>query len=425
MSFAGRRWATALTIVAAGLGFSQAQAVELIKKDNVSINLGGRMQLLGIGQHVDDPTRDDYRMYLFMNQARLITDGTIGDYRFYAEWAMGGEEAVKNLNSSVGLIDYRVDIPLAEHFYARVGQFKVPWGREALVNDGSMMFTTRSINHLGSLLGRDVGVAAVLQQEGFMGTFGVFTGGGRDTPERYLPEQLGIPLLAARIGYDSTGTDPYNYMNSGSFAKDQSAFSAFVNLMYSRDTVIGHSTALNVRPTDKNLLLNPVWNPYIGQSPMVRSEYWGVSLDSQVRFPVGEMAAMVEAEVTSTGFSNTYGTIHLPGARVTGSVAKDNVEVAMRYAVLQPSDAFKYKGNTITGTELIHEVTPSVTYYHRPWSRFIFEAPMNIDTPVVEETGIGSYVLVQQPDQTTYLDGKGSVSRKFVPEARLMYQLSF
>ena len=62
----------------------------------------------------------------------------------------------------------------------RLGQFKVPFGREALTDDGSLLFTDRSINYFGSFLGRDVGFAGIVQKKGFMGTLGVFTGGGRD-----------------------------------------------------------------------------------------------------------------------------------------------------------------------------------------------------------------------------------------------------
>ena len=89
-----------LITLAMGVGFTQASAVELIKKDDVSFNLGGRFQLFGVGQRVIDPYKDNNRLFLFLKQARISASGQIEDYKYYTEWAMGGEEAVKNLNSS-------------------------------------------------------------------------------------------------------------------------------------------------------------------------------------------------------------------------------------------------------------------------------------------------------------------------------------
>ncbi len=404
----------------------QVQAIELIKKEDASFNLGGRFQLLGVGERLsEDSGHDNDRMYLFLKQARIIGSGSLEDYKYYVEWAMGGEEAVKNLNSSISLLDFRADIPVSEQSYIRVGQFKVPFGREALIDDGALLFTDRSINNLGSLLGRDVGVAGVIQRQGVMGTLGVFTGGGRDNPERYLPEKLGIPLFVTRIGYDSAGKDPYNYKNSGVFASEQKAFSAFLNLAYMEDTRIGHSSVLNVRPTDRSLLLNPNWNPYLAKTPLTRSKVAQVSADLQNRFPVNIADATVEVELTHDEFSNEFGKIGLTGGRIMASASVKPFEFALRYASLYPSNEFNYKGTPITGGDPFQEVTAAFTYFHRPWSRFTFEALFELNTPVAVETGVGSYSLVEQPDQTTVVDGKGTIERQYVPELRVLYQLAF
>ncbi len=407
-------------------GLSSAQALEVLKKEDASLNLGGRFQLLGVAQKVDDPVRPDGRVFLFLKQARIMVDGSLGDYRFYTEWAMGGEEEVKNLNYSMSLLDLRADIPVAEHLYLRVGQFKVPFGRESLVNDGSLLFTDRSLSYFGTRVGRDVGLAAVVQKKGMMGTFGVFTGGGRDNPERYLPENLGIPLLALRYGYDSSGQDPYNYKDSGSFMGSENEFSTFLNLAYTKDSLIGHSTVLNVRPTDKSLLLNSNWNPFLAQAPLTKGHLYQASIDSHLKFPMGDFTGTGEVELTHAAYSNDYGTLQVSGARVQGSAALNPFELSLRYSVLFPTDKFKYLGTAITGTTPFHEVTPAITFYHRPWSRVTLEVPLLIQTPVAVENGVGSYVLMEQQDQTTVVaGGKGSVNRQFVPEIRLMYQLTF
>lgn len=411
----------------AGFGLSQAQAVELIKKDDASFNLGGRFQVYGVAERVTDPYKDDNRFFLFLKQARINASGTLEDYRYYAEWAMGGEEAVKNLNSSVSLLDFRADIPVSEMLYLRVGQFKAPFGREALTEDGALNFSDRSIHNMVGVLGRDVGFAGVLQQQGFMGTVGIFTGGGRDNPERYLPEELGAPMLVARLGYDSRGEDPYRYKSSGVTGAAEDSFAAFLNLAYVEDTKVGHSTVLNVKTTDKSLLLNSNWNPYIAQTPYSRSHVFQVSADIQKRFMIGNMAATGEVEYTHGEFSNDFGRLQVNGARLMGSVAMNPFEFSARYATIFPSEEFRYSGRTLTGVDPFQEAAAAVTFFHRPWSRFTFEAVFHLNTPVVIEPGVGGYVLVEQPDQVTVVKAptNGYIERQFVPEAKFLYQLTF
>lgn len=409
------------------LSLSEAWAIELVKKDDASFNLGGRFQLFGVGERVTDPYKENNRIFLFLKQARISASGTLEDYKFYTEWAMGGEEAVKNLNSSVSLLDFRADIPMSEFTYLRLGQFKTPFGREALTEDGSLNFSDRSINNLVGVLGRDVGFAGVLQQKGFMGTLGVFTGGGRDNPERYLPEQLGIPMLVARIGYDSQGIDPYSYKSSGARDEDEDSFSAFLNLAYMEDTRLGHSTVLNIKTTDRSLLLNPNWNPYLAQTPYSRSRVFQASADIQKRFPIGNFIGTSEIEYTHAEFSNDLGKLQVNGARVMGSVWLNPYEVSARYAAFYPTNDFQNGGKSITGKDPFQEVTAALTYFHRPWSRFTFEAVFHLHTPVAVEPNVGSYVLVEQPDQVTVIKNptNGYIERQFVPEVKLLYQLTF
>lgn len=415
-----------LITLAMGVGLSQASAVELMKKDDASFNLGGRFQLFGVGQRVIDPYKDNNRLFLFLKQARISASGQIEDYKYYTEWAMGGEEAVKNLNSSVSLLDMRADVPMLESTFLRIGQFKTPFGREALTSDGALNFTDRSINHLVGVLGRDVGMAMVVQQKGFMGTLGIFTGGGRDNPERYLPEQLGVPLLVARVGYDSQGLDPYTYQASGVKGEAEDSFAAFLNLAYMEDSAVGHSSVLNVKSTDKSLLLNPLWNPYI-KSPYLRSKVTQVSADFQKRIQLGQYSVNSELEYTHSEFRNEYGKLQVNGARLMASAALSPFEASVRYAVIYPTSDFKYKTFTLTGVDPFQEVSTSLTFFHRPWSRFTLEAAFHLNTPVVVESvgSVGSYMLVEQPDQVTIVDGKGYIERQFVPELKFMYQLTF
>lgn len=415
-----------IAMTAICVGLTQVHAIELVKKDDASFDLGGRFQLFGVGQRVIDPYKDNNRMFLFLKQARISASGQLEDYKYYAEWAMGGEEAVRNLNSSMSLLDFRADVPLTQSSYIRIGQFKTATGREALTNDGALNFTDRSINHLVGVLGRDVGMAYILQNQGFMGTLGIFTGGGRDNPERYLPEELGVPLVNARFGYDSLGEDPHNYKVSGNKVTDDS-LAAFINLAYMEDSRVGHSTVLNVKSIDKSLLLNPNWNPYL-TTTVGRSKVSQVSFDVQKRFSIGNYNAVTELEYTHAEFSNTNGKIQVNGGRVMGGMSMNPFEASLRYAVIYPTEDFKYKNKTLTGVDPFQEIAASVNFFHRPWSRFTLEAVFHLNTPVIVETtgSVGSYVIVEQPDQVILVDGnKGYIERQFVPEAKFMYQLTF
>src|SRR4029079_15829527 len=82
------------------------------------------------------------------------------------------------------------------------GQFKVPYGRESITDEAQFQKVDHSIDFLGFNLGRDVGAAIHTYAGKFAGTAGVFTGGGRDVPLRFLPEHLGVPMLVARAGYN-------------------------------------------------------------------------------------------------------------------------------------------------------------------------------------------------------------------------------
>ena len=83
---------TAAAIVAGVPG--AAVAAEVLKTDTATLDVGGRLQLLGFAQHVDDHFRNDARAYMFLKQARLQMHGNVEDWRFKLSLAMGGEVEV-------------------------------------------------------------------------------------------------------------------------------------------------------------------------------------------------------------------------------------------------------------------------------------------------------------------------------------------
>src|SRR5207249_2034119 len=136
------------------------------------------------------------------------------------------------------------------------------------------------IQNLGFSWNRDVGAALHTYRGKFAGTIGVFTGGGRDVPQRYLPEKLGSPMLVGRFGYDD-GVDEDMYDVSAQPTERGRVEKAFyVNALYLKDSLIGHSTVLNVRSTDKSLLINSNWNPFIAQAPLTQATVWQAGTDA-------------------------------------------------------------------------------------------------------------------------------------------------
>jgi hypothetical protein len=260
--------------------------VPVVKTEDAQFSVGGMAQGLGLGQRLDDPYRNDARMFLFMKEARVRANGYYKDFSFNVEATLGGEEAVVGSTGvSLSLLDLSVNLPLRfwNGSYVKVGQFKVPYGRERLTYSGSSQFIERSIQDLGFRVGRDVGLSVNLFPGPFTVIAGVFTGGGRDAPQRYLPEVLGVPMLVARVGVGDVDDDAYALANETGTKTTRTAF--FVNGLYTKDSLVGHSTVLNVKFIDKSILLNPNWNPYISKAPLSQGTWWQVGADAAVRTP--------------------------------------------------------------------------------------------------------------------------------------------
>ena len=405
--------------------------VPVVQYSHGTLDFGGMIQLLGFGQRVDDPYKNNERVYLFLKEARLRASGNYDDFRFHLEIALGGEDTVAAPNPGVtlGLLDFSADIPLHAlgKTYLKVGQFKVPYGRERLAYSGYSQFVDRSVQDLGFKVGRDVGVTLNLCPGPFTVVAGIFTGGGRDIPpEHYLPQNLGVPLLVARAGIGSVDDDPYElHQNELDARKVKSAF--FVNGLYTKDSAVGHSTALNVKLADKSVLLDSTWNPYIGKAPLQQGTWWQYGGDAAVRVPLGAFIFSGEAELNYGGYSNDKGSLHMFGGRAQGGVLLNRLELALRYSFLLPTGNYSNSGTAIMGDRPIHEVTPAVTYYfHGHNLKLVADLPLLFNAPLFNEKGVGSYVGTELPAEAALLAKAGnSVTHSTVIEGRLMFQALF
>ncbi len=421
------------------LGLAQAgSTIEIVNKEDVTLNMHGRMQLLGFSDYVLDEWRDHVRLYLFLRQARLGFDGHVNSIKYKIVMAQGGEDGVKNTggtvsNTAQGLLDYFVDVPLnlpvLHEVYLKMGQYKVPFSHERLTDSGDLLFADRSIAHLPFNLGRDVGMSIYDNSDGLAYTAGIFTGGGRDNPIRDIPLRLGTPMVAGRIGYKHNFDDDMYDAKQVDQEGLKPGIAAFANGMYMRDSRVGHSTVLQVKSVEKSLLTDSNWNPFIGMkdvtggSNFLLGDLWQAGGDVVWRANAGPGLVTTEVEGNYGQYKNDAGWLEMTGARVQVGFFKNPWGIGLRYAVIFADDKFAgAAGRRIFANhQPVHEIAPSLTVFHRKNFKIVADAPILIDTPISIENKLGYYVLMQQTDQTNV----GTIIRQTVPSARLVMQFTF
>ncbi len=433
----------ALTAVTLGWGLVPRAWGAEINTDKLKLDIYGRTQMIGVGEVVPDPVRNDTRIYLFLKQARLGFKGLYEDVKFDMQFAFGGEDA-NGSNTDLSLLDLVVDVPLkplSEYTSLKIGQFRVPYSREGLTDRGFMNFTERSIMNMASYQSRDYGLALQRYKGTFAGTVGVFSGGGRDVPQRYLPEKLGIPQVVARVGYNDGVDEDIYHVTSTDINLNRTTKAVYLNALYTHDTLIGHSTALNVRTIDKNLLIDSSYNQFINSGPngangtattLRVGDLWFVGGDAVLRYPLGGGKAVgLETEVNYGSFKNEYGKLHIAAGRVQGNYHVDAYDFGLRYAALKMDSAVRYRtaGNFYDSKmgDVIHEITPSMTRYLKGHNlKVVVDAPVYLKMPLFFENGLGNYVFAEQSAQVSTLATAGnSVSRRTVVEGRMMFQFMF
>lgn len=400
-----------------------------------SINPFGSFQTLGFIQSVDDHKDYNTRLYLFLKQARFGVNGTYDDVKYEFQLALGGEDAVKT-SPAVGLslLDLNAEIPVSGIFSVKAGQFKVPYSREEMANSRNLLFADRSIDNLAFKLGRDVGAAVYGKSGDFTGILGFFTGGGRDVPVSYLPENIGVPMTVVRVGlnhnYDKNVFDLSQTANSTG-----NGWAFFINGLYVKDSKVGHSTAMNVKLADKSLLLNANWNPYISKSPVVQGKLWQTGIDAAYRTVLSETGSLSgEVELNHGAFTNLYGTVQSTGGRAQAGIYEKPYELGVRYAFIRPDQNFAVTANGKTvnifsSTDWIHQLTFAASYYLKgDRVKLTADIPVLFGVPVVNDPVSGAYVVTQQPDQVTYITSAApntaTIARQTVVSAQLQLQVA-
>jgi hypothetical protein len=481
-------------MVAGTVPFAQAMApyeqfdrgITIVNNDKLSLDIWGRGQMLGVGEVVQEtvPGASHERVYEFLKQARMGFNGKMEDlFNYQVEFAYGGENQNSSQSSAGGydLLDFVADVPvraLGENTVVKLGQFRVPYGREALGDEGYQDFSDRSIANLATNHGRDFGLAIMGTHDKWTGTIGTFPDGGRDIAQRYLPELMGVPEIVARFGYnDGVDADIYHVMGTDrNLTRDTKA--VYFNGLYETDTRIGHSTALQSHSVDNNLLEDKNYNPYFNHannaavgtgnsgicsaSTCERGALFNVGGDAVYRHPMGNGQAIeAEAQADYGGYSNRFGTLHIASGRGQVDYQVGPWEIGARYAVLSMDsqagflaqqsavpvgEYFNTKqisGNSATTNTYqyttgmgkpIHEITPSITYHFRGHTmKLVADLPIYIDCPLFVSAGDGSYAFPDQGggtpmwEEVTAADaGAGSsMLRRTTVEGRMMFQFQF
>ncbi len=452
---------------------------KVMDTDKAALSIYGRMQEIGVGQVVPDPKADNFRVYLFNNEARL---GVKGRYEDMLKWDLQlsfGGESINGSNTDMSLLDAVADVPvrpLGDNTIVEVGQFKVPYSRESLTDTGFTNFTNRSVANFAAFQGRDYGLAIMGSAGNLTGTIGTFTGGGRNVPQRYLPEVLGIPEVVARVGYnDGADVDIYHVQGikrGAELKRDEKAF--YVNGLFMEDTRIGHSTALGVRTIDANYLTDAQFNPYIkwgdntstagglcSAITCMRGYLYFTGADGVLRHRIDDSHSVdLEFQGDWGGYWNRFGVMHIASGRAQGTYSVDQFDVGLRYGILSMDDkaGFLQVGSTINGQygrkvggagstttalynahmgEAIHEVTPSITWHVRgkDYMKIVASLPIFINAPLWIDNADGAYVFTDPTpsgattlgtDQATVLTTAGNSTRRtIVPEGRMMFQFQF
>lgn len=418
-----------------------AHAFTAVNTDKLRLDVFGRGQMVGVGQVVPDPVRDNARVFLFLKQARLGFKGNYEEIKFEIQTAFGGEN-INGSNTDLGLLDFFADVPVGPlGAVLKIGQFRVPYSREGLTDRGYMNYGERSIMNMAAYQARDYGLALLKTRDKWTGTIGVFSGGGRDVPQRYLPEVLGVPEFVARFGYnDGVDQDVYHVVGTDIDLK-RTTKAAYVNALFMQDTLIGHSTVLNVKTTDKNLLIDSNYNQFVKAGPnrtagnagtLQRGHLWFVGGDAVIRHPIGEGRAVeAEAEVNWGGYDNRYGALHIASGRLQAGYQFQPYHVGLRYGVLMlDRDTNFLSGGQYFSPAMgsaIHEITPTLTWHVKRHNlKVVADAPVLLNMPIFIERGVGAYVFSTQPGQVTVLSSAGnSTKRVSVFEARMLLQFLF
>ena len=320
--------------LSAALGPNAFADITVVKTDSAELALGGMVQMLGFAQHLDDPYKNDDRAYLFMNRARLRMSGRYDDIWFHTEMGLGGEDAVvATTGVSLSLLDFVFDIPLfhSQTTYLKVGQFKVPYGREQLAYEANLQFADRSIDNLGFVVGRDVGVALVSRPGPLTLIGGVSSRKRRAAtcrPTTTCPRSWASPSSSrAPASATSTSIPSRSPRTIGSSIKTQRRdLQRVVFEEYSSTRRCSTSSSRTSRSSSTQT------GTHSSPARLLQGELRQAGADAAGRLPLQAVDLAGEAEFDFGGARTVTARFRMRGVRAQGGVIIRTFELAARYA---------------------------------------------------------------------------------------------
>jgi hypothetical protein len=471
--------------LAALLAAPAAHAVEVYNKDKVTVDMGLRMQLLGVMEYASNPdyvhavpvssttgngNRDTTRIFMFQKQNRLTLDANLDGTKVKFEDAMGGESYAGS-NNLYNLMELSAEVPYNDQVSVVAGLGKMPWNQASATYDTDMLFSDRSeLFNLFFNAGYDTAVYA----KGRFGLADVVAGveqGAGNLPQRYLPEGLTLPVpVFLRLGLGNMNEDPARFRQSGFGALDSAQWAVHANGFWAADSQAGHSTLFSQMGSQAELSKGPFqsgnfmfvkgYNPFAGYATgpgglsKPDNQFWNASLDGQFRLPLlgnalvggaqwnvaqyiakGMKSSQIngvryknQPKITRDGKTQTYeyGQITVQGGEAYLGLVADKWAVATRVDVLLPDPLLGSATVSFFESHPIWEITfPSLTYKMGKYLKFVGEAEFTYNAPEVVDTD-GIYQLKTVPVEYSLVTGPDRIDHEWLTAVgRLMMQVAF
>lgn len=326
-------------LLAAGLAAlllapAPGKGVEVYSKDNVKVDVGARMQLLGefrnsvqteyipsapaanTAGNTGNGNRDFTEIYLFQKQNRLKLNADLDGVLFRFENAMGAESYAGG-NNLYDLIEMNGEIPfklLGESTSIVAGLIKRPESVRDSYFDENLLFTGESeLSNLFFNSGYDTGLYLQNNGSAVKGLLGVVQG-VPNLPQRYIPERLMLPVpVIARLSVGNI-KDSFARGKQQGFEKPESLEWALdAGGFWVQDSSAGHGTLFGQLAgqaevtkgpfINGNCLFSKNFNPfmqagaYTDRSSMgpLDNQFWQANVGGRLRMAAGDNAIVAGA----------------------------------------------------------------------------------------------------------------------------------
>lgn len=274
-----------------------------LETDRAVINLSNRMQVRYTHEQPGDPNNHESKGSFRLRRARTKLDGWIYtpdlSFELQTDWADSGS-IIQDLNVNYDVTRGR------KAFQIKGGQFKVPFGRQELTSSGNLQFVDRSIVSAEFARGRDIGLQIWGQTPGnrLEWRTGMFNGAGRNR----TANDNDTFQLDARVTWNVLGDVKYSEADFETTDRPMLAVAANYEANNMQGATTGDDVDREVFGADASF------------------KYRGLSIFAEGFRRVSEPETSIDFD--SEGYH----------AQIGCFVYKRHVEVALRYAVIDPRD---------------------------------------------------------------------------------------